>query len=57
MTDTHSQSDQPEHKGPAPGACQPWDQKITGDEQLVKQIWEELDALAYTYIWQCLVSF
>ena len=46
-----------------PGVCVPWDQKrrefpeIRGDEQIVKQVWEQTDALAYTYIWQCLVSF
>ena len=46
-----------------PGACIPWEQKrkefseIRGDEQIVKQSWEDVDALAYMYIWQCLVSF
>lgn len=49
--------------GPAPGVCTPWEEKrrelppIRGDEQLVKQVWEQIDALAYTYIWQCLLSF
>jgi len=47
----------------APGVCIPWDEKvkelpeITGDAELVRRIWEETDALAYTYVWQCLVSF
>jgi hypothetical protein len=46
-----------------PGVCIPWEQKrqefpqICGDEQLVKRAWEEIDALAYMYIWQCLLSF
>ena len=46
-----------------PGTCLPWEEKvkeipeIKGDEELVKQVWEDTDALAYLYIWQCLVSF
>jgi len=46
-----------------PGVCIPWEQKrqelpqICGDEQIVKRVWGEVDALAYMYIWQCLLSF
>jgi hypothetical protein len=46
-----------------PGACIPWEEKvkelppIRGDEQIVKRVWEDVDALAYMYIWQCLLSF
>jgi hypothetical protein len=46
-----------------PGVCIPWAEKrrefpeIRGDEQIVKRVWEEVDALAYMYIWQCLLSF
>ena len=46
-----------------PGSCIPWEEKkkelptITGDEALVKRQWEEIDSLAYTYIWQVLLSF
>ena len=46
-----------------PFVCIPWEEKIkeflpiTGDEELVKKIWEDTDALAYVYIWHCLVSF
>jgi len=46
-----------------PGVCIPWEQKakelpkITGDKEMVRRIWEANDALAYTYIWQCLLSF
>jgi len=46
-----------------PGVCIPWHQKrkefpqISGDEQLVKRTWEDIDALGSVYIWQCLVSF
>lgn len=48
---------------PRPGVCIPWAQKareigeIPGDEDLARRIWEEVDALGYTFIWQCLVSF
>jgi hypothetical protein len=47
----------------APGVCVPWDQKktelpaISGDEELVKTVWENVDALGNMYIWQCLLSF
>ncbi len=46
-----------------PGVCIPWEEKrreipeICGDEKLAKKIWEDVDGLAYTYIWHCLVSF
>jgi len=46
-----------------PGVCIPWEEKqkelpeIVGDPQIVRQIWEEIDSLAYLYIWHCLVSF
>jgi hypothetical protein len=48
---------------PRPGICMPWEEKredlpkISGDEDLFKRIWEDNEALAYTYIWHCLVSF
>jgi len=48
---------------PKPGVCIPWEQKvkelsrISGDEQLFQKVWEDIDALAYVYIWQCLLSF
>ncbi len=46
-----------------PGVCVPWEEKleelpkICGDADLVKRVWEEVDALGYMYIWQCLLSF
>jgi hypothetical protein len=52
-----------EKKPIPPGICFPWEEKlpqlpeIVGDKELVKQIWEENESLAYTYIWQCLLSF
>jgi len=45
------------------GVCIPWQEKlkelpeISGDEKLIQKVWEDIDALAYTYIWQCLLSF
>jgi hypothetical protein len=55
----------PEKQKPkrAPGVCVPWEEKlkelpeIKGDEELVKRIWEDIDALGYVYIWQVLLSF
>ena len=46
-----------------PGVCIPWEEKvkelppITGDKELATKVWEDVDSLAYTYIWQCLLSF
>ena len=48
---------------PRPGVCIPWETKreelpkISGDEKLLKRIWEDIDALGNMYIWQCLLSF
>ena len=46
-----------------PGVCIPWADKraelpevITAPD-LCRRVWEDVDALAYTYIWQCLLSF
>ena len=46
-----------------PGVCLPWEEKlkelpaITGDPQLARRVWEDIDALGNMYIWQCLLSF
>ncbi len=46
-----------------PGVCIPWADKlkelpeIPGDEELFHRVWEDIDALAYVYIWQVLLSF
>ena len=46
-----------------PGTCVPWEEKraelpeISGDKELVKRVWEDIDALGYVYIWQVLLSF
>jgi hypothetical protein len=46
-----------------PGICIPWSEKlkeipnISGDEELVKQIWEDIEGFGNMFIWQCLLSF
>jgi len=46
-----------------PGVCLPWEDRvknlpeITGDKALVEKVWEDIDALGNTYIWQLLLSF
>jgi hypothetical protein len=46
-----------------PGTCIPWTEQakvmppILANEELVQKVWEDNDALAYTFIWQMLVSF
>jgi uroporphyrinogen-III decarboxylase len=46
-----------------PGVCYPWEEKvrtlpeITGDQDLVRRVWEDIDAFGNMYIWQLLLSF
>jgi hypothetical protein len=46
-----------------PGVCFPWEDKaqelpeITGDRELVHRVWNEIEGLANTFIWQVLLSF
>ena len=46
-----------------PGVCVPFEEakaewpEIKADEKLVRKIWEENDAEAYMFLWQCIVSF
>jgi len=46
-----------------PGVCFPWEEKvkelpeITGDRDLVRKVWNDIEGLANTYIWQVLLSF
>ncbi|MBN2309941.1 MAG: hypothetical protein JXR94_13285 [Candidatus Hydrogenedentes bacterium] len=53
----------PEKGGAAPGVCVPWEVKrqelgaISGDEGLVKRVWESNEGWAYMYVWHCLLSF
>ncbi|HUT25996.1 MAG TPA: hypothetical protein VM492_16795, partial [Sumerlaeia bacterium] len=46
-----------------PGVCIPWERKrrempeILGNEDLVRRVWEDVDAFGNLYIWHCLLSF
>ena len=46
-----------------PGVCIPWEDKrkelptIKGDEEILKRVWEDIDAYGHMFIWQCLLSF
>lgn len=46
-----------------PWVCFPWAKKraeipvVSGDEALAQRVWENVDTLAYVYIWHCLLSF
>lgn len=46
-----------------PGVVVPWETKrqqmpaLPGDENVVRQVWEQIDGLANVYIWQLLLSF
>ena len=46
-----------------PGVCIPWEERLkevaenVEDEQLLESVWQDVDSLAYTFIWHCLVSF
>ena len=48
--------------GPFP-SCFSWESKlpelppVSGDPQLLKQVWQNLDGLAYFYIWHLVLSF
>lgn len=52
-----------EKKMRPPGVCFPWEEKlkelppIPGDAELARRVWQDIDGLAYTYIWHLLVSF
>jgi len=47
----------------APGICLPWEEKrkelpeITGDVEMVRRVWEQVDGLGNMFIWQLLLSF
>jgi uroporphyrinogen-III decarboxylase len=46
-----------------PGVCFPWEERvkdlpaITGSPELVRRVWEDVDAFGHMYIWQLLLSF
>lgn len=45
------------------GICIPWEEKrkeipeISGDEEISKTVWEDIESLGNIFIWQCLLSF
>ncbi len=49
--------------GRTPGVFLPWDEErkripqITGDETIVREVWENTDRLAWTFVWHILVPF
>ena len=51
-----------ERKPIKPGVCIPWEErvkeyeKILGDKKVLQKTWEELDTLAYLYLWFCVIS-
>ncbi len=53
----------PKEGRPQPGECYPWAKKreeisrIEGDEQLFKKVWDGMEGLSSTFIWQLLLSF
>ncbi len=46
-----------------PGVCFPWEEKakelppILGDAELVRRVWNDIEGLAYLYIWHVLLSY
>ena len=46
-----------------PGTCFPWEEKvkelppICGDAKLARAVWDDIEGLAYLYIWHVLLSF
>jgi hypothetical protein len=46
-----------------PGVCIPWELRvkeypqILGDVNVVKRVWEEIDTLAYLYVWANVIQF
>ncbi len=45
-----------------PGVCVPWEEKvkeyekIMGDEKVLQKSWEEIDTLAYLFLWFVLIA-
>lgn len=46
-----------------PGVCLPWEAKLkelpalSGDPELCRRIWQDVDSLAYYYVWHLVLSF
>ncbi|MCL4786106.1 MAG: hypothetical protein KJ070_04835 [Verrucomicrobia bacterium] len=53
----------PQPRRVRPGVCFPWEDRvkelpeITGSPELIRKIWEDIDAFGNMYIWQLLLSF
>jgi len=51
-----------QRKAIRPGVCFPWEEKrkeypvITGDPAILQKAWEEIDNLAYLYLWFCIMQ-
>ncbi len=51
-----------QQRKPEPGVCIPWREKvkeyekIMGDEKVLEKSWEEIDTLAYLFIWFVLIA-
>lgn len=49
--------------GVKPGICIPWERKVrelpalSGDGELLRNTWEQIEGFGHLFIWQCLVSF
>jgi hypothetical protein len=49
--------------GPGPGVCVPWEVKrrelaqISGDADIVRSVWQDIDGLGNMFAWHCLLSF
>ena len=45
-----------------PGVCIPWELRVKeypemlGDPKVVQKSWEEIDTLAYLYLWFCVIA-
>lgn len=52
-----------QRSGRKPGVCFAWEEKLrelpplTGDPQMLRRVWEQIDGLGNTFIWQLLLSF
>jgi hypothetical protein len=46
-----------------PGVCFPWEEKVKelppvpGDSVILRRVWDDIEGLAYLYIWHVLLSF
>jgi hypothetical protein len=60
-TSNKAEQVEPEERRVEPGVCIPWREKAKEyehieNEEVVRKAWEELDRLAYGYIWYWLIA-